>query len=107
MKTIKTEINLFQYDELKGKAKERAFNEHFNFIRDNPSEYENDDGEMVYEDYSKWKEEDFREMIEDSIKINNYWFFENGEMAKCVTYTGKHEKAGITELNFQNKVYKI
>jgi len=46
-------------------------------------------------------------MIEESILINEYWFFENGVMADCVTYTGKHKKAGITEFNFYGKVYQI
>lgn len=107
MKTIKTEINLFQYGELKGKGKERAFNEHLDFILSNPSQYENEKGEMVLENYDKWREEDLKNMVEDSLNVNEYWFFESGEMADCVTYTGKHEKAGITEFNFQNKVYEI
>jgi len=102
MKTIQTEIKLYSYDELKGDSKEKAFESHFNFLCDNPTEYENEMGEMVYSE-----EEPIKEDVEDSIRINEYWFFENGEMADCVTYTGKHKKAGITEFNFQGKTYNI
>ena len=107
MKTIKTEINLYGYEELKGKAKEKAFEEHSNFILDNPSDYENEKGKMVYDDYSKWKEKDFKEMVEESILINEYMFFENGEMADIIHFTGEHEKSGTTEFYFQGKTYKI
>ena len=32
MLNVKAEINLYSYDELKGKAQERAFNEHQEFL---------------------------------------------------------------------------
>ena len=32
MKTIKAEINLYSYDELKDKSREKAFDEHLDFL---------------------------------------------------------------------------
>jgi len=103
MKTIKAEIELYQYDELNEKAKENSFNRHFEFLCDNPSDYDDGEGNIKYlteEDYNK-------EAVEESIRINEYWFFKDGDLADCVTYTGEHEKTGKTELKFQGKIYLI
>jgi len=85
MKTIKTEIKLYKYDELEKESKEKAFNEHKDFLRSN----------------------EIKEDVEESIRINEYWFFECGEMAHTTHFTGKHEKAGTTEFYFQGKTYII
>ena len=92
MKTIKAEIKLYSYDELNESGKIKAFNEHKDFMDSLEEEYENEKGEMDKE----FMEHD-KESVEDSINANEYLFFENGEMADCVTYTGKHEKAGTTD----------
>ena len=107
MKTIKTEIVLYNYEELKEESKEKAFNEYANFYYENPSEYENENGEMVYDDYETYTPEEFKEFIEESILINEYMFFENGEMANITHFTGKHEKTGTTEFYFHGKTYII
>ena len=111
MKTIKTEINLYEYDELNEKATERAFNEHEEFLNLNPSTYEEEDenGEIItkYDNMSKWGQEDIKSYVEESIKINEYLFFESGEMAHITHFTGEHEKAGKTEFYFSGKTYEI
>jgi len=93
MKTIKTEIELYQYDELEEEPRERAFNDHFTFL----CSIEEDGG----------TEEEISQDVEESIRANEYWFFKDGKLAYCITYTGKHEKAGTTEFKFQDKVYQI
>tara|TARA_R100001530_G_scaffold135184_2_gene111766 strand:+ start:695 stop:1009 length:315 start_codon:yes stop_codon:yes gene_type:complete len=102
MNKIKVEIILNKYNELEGTAKEKAFEEHKNFLWELGQEYEGAKGEMKT-DYSVPNKEE----VEESILINGYLFFENGELADCVTYTGNHKKKGITEFNFKGKIYKV
>ena len=111
METIKTEIKLYSYDELKGKSQDKAFNEHLNFLLENPSTYEDEDeqGNIItkYENILKWTDEEIKSYVEDSIKINGYLFFEDGTMANITHFTGKHKKSGTTEFYFQGKTYII
>ena len=102
MKTIKAEIKIYKYDELNEDAKNKAFEDHKNFMDSLEEEYENEKGELIkeYVDHDK-------ESVEDSIRINEYYFFNSGKMADCVTYTGKHKKSGTTEFKFYGKVYLI
>jgi hypothetical protein len=102
MKTIKAEINLYSYEELKEEAKEKAFNEHKEFLDNLGEEYENEKGELIKE----YREHEFEE-VEESLRINEYLFFENGEMAHIIHFTGKHKKAGTTEFYFNGKTYVL
>jgi len=100
MKTIKAEIELYSYDELEKEAKEKAFFEHKDFLDSLETEYENEKGDLIKEFLEHESEE-----VEESIRINEYLFFKNGEMAHITHFTGKHEKAGITEFYFNGKTY--
>lgn len=100
MKTIKVEINLYNYEELNEKSKDKAFNEHLDFLYSvNTGEYD--------EDLNLLNENELRDYVEDSLKINEYLFFENGEIAHIKHFTGKHKKSGITEFYFNGKTYII
>ena len=105
METIKTEIKLYEYDELNEEAKEKAFNTHLDFLYSNPKDYEDEDGNIKYDDYETYTEKELKEEVETSIEINKYLFFENGEMADIILFSGKHKKAGITEFYFHGKTY--
>ena len=105
MKTIKAEIKLYEYDELDEKTKEKVFDEHEQFLRENPQTYEDNEGNEKYDNMDEWTQEDIKEYVEDNIRINEYLFFENGEMANITHFTGKHEKAGTTEFYFGGKTY--
>jgi len=94
MKTIQIEIKLYSYNELSEKGKEKAFNEHENFLRE-------------YDNMDEWTQKDIKDYVEESININEYLFFESGDMAHVVHFTGKHEKAGKIEFYFQGKTYLI
>ena len=111
VKTIKTEIKLYAYDELKEDAQNKAFDKHLNFLSYMPYEYETEDenGAIVekVDDILNWESDQIKEYVEDSIRINKYLFFENGEMAEITHYTGNHNKSGKTEFKFLNKVYEI
>ena len=87
MKTVT--INLYSFDELSNKAKQVAIEEHNDFLR------------------SEEEESYTREEVEESILINEYYFYSNGQFATTVSYTGKHEKSGETYFLFQDEQIKI
>lgn len=98
MKTIK--INLYKFEELSKEAQDRAVVQHKMFLDGQPIECENEDGTMG-EEYHEYEEEE----VIDSIEANEYYFFADGVLAHCTTYTGKHERSGETELHFHGKDY--
>jgi len=95
-------INLYSFNELSKKAQEKAIREHQTFMEEMGEEFEDENGEMK-KDYPEYSEDDVKENIE----ANEYIFFEDGNLAKCTTYTGKHKKSGITEFNFHGRIYDI
>lgn len=95
-------INLYSFEELNEKARQKAISEHQSFLDGQPEQYENEDGEMV-EEYVEHTEADAIENIE----ANEYIYFEDGKLAHCCTYTGKHEKAGITEFYFHGSTFTL
>lgn len=105
MKTIT--IKLYEYDELNNKAKLKAFDDIEYFLRCNPEQYEDENGELKYDDMDKWVSEDIKEYVEDSIRINDYLFFSDGEMAHTVKFCGNHERAGEQILKLGNEEIKI
>lgn len=102
MKKINIEIELFSYDELEGKAKERALNEHTEFLNSLQEEREDENGNLIKEYRDHEKEE-----VEDSLRINEYLFYSDGEMIDGVIYTEGHPKAGQMEIMFKGKNYII
>ena len=102
MKQVSVTINLYTIYELSENAKEKAINEHGDFLQSIGSEYEAENGDMVT-DYSRPTEAE----ILDSIEANEYLYFEDGEMAHTIHYCGKHEKSGTTEFNFMGNTYDI
>lgn len=109
VKTIKTEIKLYEYKELDEKAKETAFNSHLNFLYENPAEYEDEDenGNIItkYDNMDEWTGEELKKYVEESIEINKYLFFKDGKMADIIHFTDKHKKAGTTEFYLGGKTY--
>lgn len=101
MKTAK--INLYNFSELSEKAKQKAISEHEDFLLSIGQQEENEQGQLVTV-YAETMEES--EVIE-SIEANEYLFFADGDMAHCVTYCGKHERAGQTDFKFSGETYSI
>lgn len=101
MKTIS--VNLYQFSELSEDAKEKALIDHANFLISQPITCEDDNGNLIEE----YQDEYDREYVIESIEANEYYFFQDGEMAHCTTFTGKHERAGETICHFHGKDYKI
>lgn len=92
-------INIYEIHELTPKAKERAISKHYNFLASEGCECENEEGELVVEDYDPSEEE-----VIENIELNEYMFYADGEMAHCCTYTGG-PKAGTTELTIGEDIY--
>jgi hypothetical protein len=107
MKKLKIEIKLYKYDELSGDSKEKAFDSEYQFLLENPQEYEDNEGNMQYDNMEEWTEKDIREYVEECININEYLYFKNGVMADITYFTGNHEKAGQVELKIAGNVYTI
>ena len=97
MKTL--EINLYKFDELSDEAKEKAIYEALNFLDSEPTEYENENGEIMNE-YVELTEEYAKEFI----LINDYIFFKDGTLAHTVTYCGNHPKAGQSEFFLHGEI---
>ena len=100
MKAI--EIKLYKFNELSEEAKEKAIDEHKVFLDSILFDFQDEEGEMQ-EEYIDHTEE----QVIESIEINEYLFFSDGKLANTTTYTGKHEKAGTTELKIGNDIYVI
>jgi hypothetical protein len=84
-------INLYSFSELCNDSKEKAISEHADFLA------------ATSEDADNYTRED----IVNEIEINEYLFFQSGELSSCTTYTGKHSKSGITELKLGGEVYTL
>ena len=100
MKTVK--INLYSFDELMEESKNRAINEAIIFLNNDLIDIEDESGNMQ-EEYFEHTEED----AEEFIRINDYLFFKNGELANVTEYTGIHPRAGQTELILKGEVFNI
>ena len=116
MKTVNVKINLYSFNELSEEAKQKAIENQRNFELSTmqPEDFISGDAEYdtpeqlekAYNEQYSYYESDDTSIIEN-IEANEYVFFENGEMAECVTYTGNQPKAGTTEFNFMGNVYNI
>jgi len=82
-------INLYSFAELNEKAKQKAINEHYDFLC-SVDNYEPTDTEVI-----------------ENIEMNDYVFYFDGELASCVTYCGKHEKAGTTEFTVHGETFNL
>jgi 5'-3' exonuclease len=102
---IKIEINLYSFAELGEKAKKKAIRNHKDFMLSRAEVIEDDDGGLITHYYDE-DDLDDHDVI-DEIEANEYLFFEDGGLAHCTTYTGKHEKAGITEFHFKGRTIDI
>jgi len=107
MKEINIKLKLYTYEELGALEKLRVLYDQKEELYNNPPDYEDKDGNICFEDINSWTDKEIKEYLEDFLKINEYLFFESGELANTTRYVGKHPKAGITELLFMNKVYVI
>lgn len=98
MKTVS--INLYSFSELNDAAKNRAIDEHRDFMQSLPDQYLDEHGELVveYTEYTK------AEVIY-SIEANEFLFFADGTLADTVQHVDKHPKVGTSELTFYGEIY--
>ena len=90
MKTITIEVDLYEYDELTHESQIKAINEHGDFL--------NQIGD----------EPPTEEEVIESIKINEYLFYKDGDLAHMCQYSEDHPtKPGVLEFIFQDKTYLV
>lgn len=92
MKTV--QINLYEFSELNEKAKTKAISEHYDFL-------------CSIDEWDEINDNTPDEVIIESIEANEYLFYSDGNLANCVTYCGKHPKAGLTELTIGIDIYPV
>jgi hypothetical protein len=107
MRIAKVEIPLYTIDELKDSSKEKAIREHREFLLCVTDTSDFEENINAYIDWINDIESNDEPVLE-SIRMNEYLFFTDGEFVDTVTYVDKHpEKAGITELKLFGQVYII
>ena len=97
MKTL--EIKLYSFEELTKEAKQKAIEQAIEFLNSTANEYENENGEIVYEFF-----EHDESQAEQFIDVNDYLFFKNGTLAHTVTYCGNHPKTGQSEFYLHGEI---
>jgi hypothetical protein len=71
-------INLYSFNELTPIAKQKAIDEHYNFMVSYPPDYEDENGEMkIEEDYNPSEDE-----VIENIEVNDYYFFWYGRIGE-------------------------
>ena len=109
-------INLYSFDELDEKAKRKAIEDHRefelsimqegDFISGDPKFDTDEELKKAYDlQWNYYMMND--EPIIESIEANDYLFFNNGELAHTLEYTGKHEKAGTTEFILYGETFTL
>jgi hypothetical protein len=109
-------IKLYSFSELSEKAKRKAIEDHREFLLSTmkPEDFisgiaEYDTPEELQKNYEaeyNYYLFDDRPIVED-IEVNDYLFFENGEIAHTITYRGNHPLAGETHFIFNGVDYLI
>ena len=96
-------MSLYSFNELTPVAKQKAIDEHYNFMVSYPPDYQDENGEMkIEEDYNPSEDE----VIED-IEVNDYYFFGTGELARCTKFCGNHPRAGEQIMEIGDEEYII
>lgn len=99
MEKVNVVIELFTFEELSESTKVVALWEHRGFMLEKYNDSDFDESiNMTYEEYEESLTDN--EVIEN-IEANDYYFFENGELADVV------QRAGEKVLTYNGKEYKI
>jgi hypothetical protein len=115
MKTATVNFNLYELHELDEQAREKAIEEHRRFMLEimRPDDFISGDPEYdTPEELQKTYEAEYDyilmndDPVIESIEINEYLFFEDGELANVCSYYGGL-RAGETWLKVHGKEYKI
>ena len=92
MKTATLKICLFQFDELSKTAQKKAIEQHADFMEQEGQEYENEKGELVTS-----YERPTDDVVVDNIEINEYYFYEDGNLAHTIKNTSTGETHYISK----------
>lgn len=105
MLVVNIPIKLFSLAELSSEAREITLDEHREFLVSVYSDDMYDESlEMTQEIY----ENELTEIdVVESIDINDYLYYQSGEMAHTIRFTGKHPRSGERILKHQGEEYTI
>jgi len=109
-------VAVYPFDELSESAKQNAIQQHREFLLaimqpddfiSGCAEYDTpEELQKAYEsEYDYYLMND--EPIAESITINEYLFFADGQLASTTTYCGNHEKSGQTWIKFHGQQIRI
>lgn len=87
-------ITLYSFSELSKEAQAKAILLHAEFMESTRHEWEESD-------------EFTADYVQENIEMNEYLFFEDGELSHCTTYTGNHPKSGKTEFHFHGHTFEL
>ena len=106
MKNTETvSINLYRLDGLEKEAKNKAIEEHRDFMVET---YSDDMFDKVFNmTQSKYAKGLTKAEVEENIEINDYMYFFDGEMASTIQYCGKHPRSGEHEFTLHGESYLL
>ena len=93
-------INIYSFNELNDTAKDKAINEHGDFMESIGFDYEDEHGNMQM-DYTRPSDAD----IIENIGANEYMFYYDGTLASITQYVGNHPMAGTSEFKLHGQTY--
>ena len=103
MKKVQVELVLYRIDELNIESRDRAIEEHTDFLL---TMFNEDDYDCDYS-YSEYYNDMNDSYVIESIEVNGYLYFEDGGMANVTRYCGQHGRSGETVLTFNNIEYVL
>lgn len=98
-------LELFEFSELEADIKDKVLETQrdFELSTFDPLDYDS----TTPTSYEEFNDSLTDADLIDSIKMNEYMFFKDGEMASIVTYCGTHPRKGQTVLTVDGKEYII
>ena len=115
MKNVTITFNLYDFDELSDKAKQKAIEEHRQFLLNvttvedfvgcGDPEYGDTPESMYEEEIEAILNDDT--FVSESINANEYLFFESGELANTQYYVGNQPKEIKRKLTFHGMTVDI
>lgn len=103
MKTIQVTVELYKLNELSNEVRGKVIKDHMHFLS---NDYDDVDIEIHGSIKEYWNSITEESAIE-SIEVNEYLYYSDGNIANVVHYCGKHERSGEQVLTFDNKEYII
>ena len=98
------ELLTYSLNELPASSKQKAIQDHLNFLNEIGNEYENEAGKIVTEyDYLDCYNESHLAETAENIEANGYEYNIFGSIVPMTHFTGNHELSGKTAIRIDKK----